>query len=220
LFPEDFDFIPKSFILPDEYKLFRKYMERNKSSNFVLKPSRGKGGEGIFFMKKNTILSKEDMRYYEYIAQEYIPNPLLIDNKKFDFRLYLLVKGVDTMQAYLAREGMARFCTEDYNAPRFSPTSAPEKEGEQENMMGHLTNFCLNKESEKFKLSENYEQNDSGSKRLLSTMFKLLEKEGYDTDEVKEDLKDISTKVVMALQPFLVNSFHAEMGVGDEGNQN
>jgi hypothetical protein len=54
------------------------------------------------------------MRVHEYIAQQYVPNPLLIDNKKFDFRLYLLVTGVDTMQAHIAFEGMARFCTEDY----------------------------------------------------------------------------------------------------------
>jgi hypothetical protein len=32
-------------------------------------------------------------------------------------RLYVMLKGIDTIEIYLNKEGMARFCTSDYSAP-------------------------------------------------------------------------------------------------------
>jgi glutathione synthase/RimK-type ligase-like ATP-grasp enzyme len=50
-FPFEFDFIPHTIVLPDEYKYFKKYMEKGKDRVLLAKPSKGKGGEGIFFVK-------------------------------------------------------------------------------------------------------------------------------------------------------------------------
>lgn len=43
--------------------------------------------------------------------------------------------------AFIADEGMVRLCTEDYVAPNT---------GNMHNLLSHLTNFSLNKLSEKF----------------------------------------------------------------------
>lgn len=43
--------------------------------------------------------------------QRYVENPLLVNNKKFDIRLYVVIKGVDPIEAYVCDEGLARFCT-------------------------------------------------------------------------------------------------------------
>lgn len=52
---------------------------------------------------------KKDM-----LVQRYIKTPLLIDNKKFDLRLYVVIVGLDPIHAYLADEGLARLCAENY----------------------------------------------------------------------------------------------------------
>lgn len=55
------------------------------------------------------------------------------------------------------------------------------------NMFMHLTNFTLNKQNENYKAcDENFQEEgeDKGSKRLLSTIWKTLEEEGYDTDAI------------------------------------
>ena len=36
---------------------------------------------------------------------------MLISGKKFDIRLYVVIKGVEKIEAYVYEEGLARFCT-------------------------------------------------------------------------------------------------------------
>ena len=43
------------------------------------------------------------------VIQEYLP-PYLLNGHKFDFRLYVVVAGVNPLEAYLCRTGMVRRC--------------------------------------------------------------------------------------------------------------
>lgn len=55
------------------------------------------------------------------------------------------------------------------------------------NMFMHLTNFTLNKQSENYKAPDEdflTEGQDTGSKRLLSSLWVTLEEEGHDVEAI------------------------------------
>lgn len=79
-------------------------------------------------------------------------------------RLYVLLKGLDpTPELYLCKEGMARFCTEEYEKPSY---------GNLKELFGHLTNFTLNKDSDNYVNKEDFMDEDSGTKRLFSNVLR------------------------------------------------
>lgn len=92
-------------------------MRHFPNQTFICKPSRGRGGDGISLIKKYHDLPR-NANHNEYLVQRYVENPLLIGNKKFDIRLYVVIKGVDPIEAYLCEEGLARFCTVSF-PPKF-----------------------------------------------------------------------------------------------------
>jgi tubulin polyglutamylase TTLL6/13 len=76
-----------------------------------------------------------------HVVQQYQTQPYLIDGKKFDLRIYVLVTQVDPqLTCFIYKDGLARFATEEYN-------SAPVNNS---NLFMHLTNYAINKNSEKF----------------------------------------------------------------------
>ena len=85
-------------------------MRHYPSQTFICKPSKGRGGEGITLLRKFADLPKNAYTM-EYLVQRYIENPLLINGKKFDIRLYVVIKGAEKIEAYVYEEGLARFCT-------------------------------------------------------------------------------------------------------------
>ena len=83
--------------------------------------------------------------------QHYIADPLLIDGKKFDLRIYVLISQIGSYPAkptiaFVAQEGMVRLCTVNYEQPSAQ---------NMHNLLQHLTNSSLNKLSSDFVTSEN-----------------------------------------------------------------
>ena len=93
-----------------------------------------------------------------------------MDGFKFDLRIYVVVTGINEgeMHAFVSDEGLARFCTEKYKKPKRTNCS---------NVYMHLTNYHLNKGSEKYvketKVGNILEPN-VGSKRTLTALMKQI----------------------------------------------
>ena len=115
-FDKQFGFSPISFLLPEEAGALEAYMEQHPRFIFICKPNSGKGGEGIFLVDKFKSIPRNlwSDNHSDLLVQRYIKTPILVDKKKFDLRLYVLIKGFNPIEAYLCDEGLARFCTEDY----------------------------------------------------------------------------------------------------------
>ena len=112
-----YNFLPLSFIVPQEYGLLAEEFKRNPGV-YIMKPIGKSQGKGIFLFNKLSQISdwKKDNRWKSdspqaetYVCQKYIDNPYLVGGKKFDMRIYCLVMSYSPLVVYLHRNGFARF---------------------------------------------------------------------------------------------------------------
>jgi len=165
--PNDYDFFPKTWLLPYQYEELRVYANNaiqkqpNSKPVFIVKPEASCQGKGIFLTKKVESIGSDE----HCVVQEYLTNPYLIDDLKFDLRIYALVKSVTPLKIFVYREGMARFATEKYETP---------KKSNMKNLYMHLTNYAINKKNPSFQQNNNEEENENqGHKRSLSSILKV-----------------------------------------------
>nr|XP_046231941.1 tubulin polyglutamylase TTLL11 isoform X2 [Scatophagus argus]XP_046231942.1 tubulin polyglutamylase TTLL11 isoform X2 [Scatophagus argus] len=212
LFPEEYDFYPRSWILPDEYQQFstqiRLVKENDTTLNltFIVKPDGGSQGDGIYLIRDPSDLKlMAGSQAKQAVVQEYIHKPLLIDKLKFDIRLYVLIKSLEPMEIYIAKEGLTRFCTEPYQEPSQKNLS---------HVFMHLTNYSLNVHSGNFVHSDSQ---STGSKRTLSSVLYRLAAKGVDIKKVWSDIIALVIKTVIAVVPELKVYYHADIPPGKPG---
>jgi D-alanine-D-alanine ligase-like ATP-grasp enzyme len=71
----------------------------------------------------------------------------------------------------------------------------------------HLTNYSLNKNSQKFKApSDEFQNDDKSSKQLYTSFIKKLTPK--DSKYLQDQVTDVSQKVIIALEPYLKNAYH------------
>lgn len=211
-FPKDFAFSPKTYVLPQEAAALRRdhfNNPKNKSSQyFIMKPSGGSQGKGIYLTRT---WDKIDLSA-NYVAQRYIRRPLLIDKKKFDLRLYVLVTSCKPLRIYLFRDGLVRLCTQDFVQPNAQNTT-------QRCM--HLTNYSINKHSKNFENVDREEELGSeGSKRSLKWFLGWLERERgrQNVENLWEKISSICAKTILSVLPTLVREYNNTFGFKNEPN--
>ncbi|XP_067286228.1 tubulin polyglutamylase ttll6 isoform X2 [Pseudorasbora parva] len=190
LFPKEYNIFPRTWCLPADYNDFQAYTRAKKHKTYICKPDSGCQGRGISLTKSN-----KDIRPGEHmICQVYISKPFIIDGFKFDLRIYVLVTSCDPFRVFMYNEGLVRFCTTEYNEPTGSNL---------EDVCMHLTNYAINKHSENFVRDE-----DTGSKRKLSSFKKHMEAMSYDTEKMWTDIEDVIIKTLISAHPILKHNYH------------
>ena len=118
--PQDFDFVPKTWIMPTDYSSLLTYAidmkKMQQKRTFIMKPANGAMGHGIKLYKNVEKIQPTE----NYIVQEYIANPYLLDGFKFDLRIYVLVTSCDPLRAFIYNNGLVRLGTEHYQEPHES----------------------------------------------------------------------------------------------------
>lgn len=121
------------------------------------------------------------------VVCEYIANPLLINNLKFDLRIYVAVTGVNPLRVYIYEEGLTRLATEDF--------SLADKRFDK---FAHLTNFAVNKKSDKFHIDE--QRDGVGNKWSLAALRAHFDSNGLSYDQVRMDIEDIVVKTLLSIE--------------------
>jgi tubulin polyglutamylase TTLL6/13 len=170
MFPDEFDFVPKTWVLPAEMSDFRSEFA-GRPQTFIIKPDAGCQGKGIYLIKSTDHLTTID----RCVAQRYLEKPYLIEGLKFDFRIYVLITSLHPMRIFIHEEGLARFATVPYVKP--NPNNL-------KSLQMHLTNYAINKDSDKFIYNTDAEEDYVGHKRSLTSVFGELEDRGVDIDDL------------------------------------
>ena len=154
-----FGFIPKTYILPNEFVYLEEDMKRNSKTQWIVKPAASSQGRGIFVTSNFAEIPRNDK---QYVVSEYIASPLLFNGYKFDLRIYVAVTSVNPLRMYIYEEGLTRFATSKYTDVVGSNRKA--------NNYAHLTNFSINKKNVNFVKTDAEDEDGKGSKWSISAL--------------------------------------------------
>ncbi|XP_060037279.1 tubulin polyglutamylase TTLL5 isoform X3 [Erinaceus europaeus] len=180
-----FHILPQTFLLPAEYAEFCNSYSKDRGP-WIVKPVASSRGRGVYLINNPNQISLEE----NILVSRYINNPLLIDDFKFDVRLYVLVTSYDPLVIYLYEEGLARFATVRYDQGIKNIR----------NQFMHLTNYSVNKKSGDYVSCDDPEVEDYGNKWSMSAMLRYLKQEGRDTTVLMAHVEDLIIKTIISAE--------------------
>jgi len=183
---QHFDFVPDTYILPNEFHDFHAHYQKLKVSEpkrnvWIVKPANSSQGKGIRLIENLDELNVDETS----VISRYITNPLLINGHKFDLRIYVVVTSYEPLRVYVYKEGLARFASESYSTKI-----------QKDNRFMHLTNYSINKKNDKFVQNKDAEQDDVGFKWSLTAFCNHLEQVGIDMDLMWSRIFDVILKTL------------------------
>jgi len=118
-FLPDIEFVFPCWMLPKDYtRLIKQSKTIYEGRSFILKPTDRGEGNGIIVLDTVQQLSNWKSRFPdndEVVVQTYLPNPFLINGRKWDMRTYVLVTSVSPLRLYMYRDGLVRFASSQYD---------------------------------------------------------------------------------------------------------
>ncbi|XP_048218433.1 tubulin polyglutamylase TTLL5 isoform X1 [Perognathus longimembris pacificus] len=180
-----FHILPQTFLLPAEYAEFCNSYSKDRGP-WIVKPVASSRGRGVYLINNPNQISLEE----NILVSRYINNPLLIDDFKFDVRLYVLVTSYDPLVIYLYEEGLARFATVRYDQGAKNIR----------NQFMHLTNYSVNKKSGDYVSCDDPDVEDYGNKWSMSAMLRYLKQEGRDTTALMAHVEDLIIKTIISAE--------------------
>jgi len=178
---EGISFYPHTLLLPDDFDQVTTLW--NRYEMWIIKPRASSKGKNIEIRKSN----EKSFPPFACILQRYIDRPFLITGRKFDIRFYTLVTSVSPLVIYIHRQGLGLFATNEYNA-----------NGDVSDLKMHITNWEINKDSDKFVRCVGLDENPNNSKWSLPFFFRYLKDCGFNSKKIQNDMECAVIKAVIA----------------------
>mmetsp|Transcript_70432 Transcript_70432/g.204251 ORF Transcript_70432/g.204251 Transcript_70432/m.204251 type:complete len:531 (-) Transcript_70432:164-1756(-) len=154
---------PLTYVLPDDLEQWKRHAEANPHKKWIYKPNGEAMGRGIILINKiSDVDSKErpfrtrcqnvevfdpnepptaERQFAKFgVIQEYLVNPMLLENRKFAVRVYLLVARTKPFLCFHYNFAYIKRCGEFYDENKF----------QREDLFRHITNQEFQKKQDDF----------------------------------------------------------------------
>ena len=177
--------IPYSFALPQDFNNWKELISKDKGKKYQW-VTKAKSHRMVNFLpnpEKVTLesLKKSGVDVDNTMIQQFIDKPLLIDNHKFDFGIYVLVTSTFPTRVYIHTTRMVlRFCPEPYEP--FDPT----------NRLSYVIEGNYKPSEEIPSINKYLSRNIS----RYATLMEYLEEKGYNTEQTEAKITAIIKKTI------------------------
>ncbi|OHT06309.1 hypothetical protein TRFO_25650 [Tritrichomonas foetus] len=191
-FPDIYNTVyPKAFLFPTDFAEFQREHsmiigKTQQAPTWVIKPKNGCCGHGIVLVQSTYEASEVTE---PSVCQIYVA-PFLINKRKFDFRLYVLIASIDPLTFFIYKEGIARFCTDPYEPP---------SRNNKDHKFCHLTNTAINVENGNVDPSE-------FTKKFTETLDLIIKQNPTKGKMLWEKICDVTRAVIIGVLPAILGS--------------
>ncbi|UJR07694.1 hypothetical protein I4U23_011979 [Adineta vaga] len=186
--PKEYNFAPKTWTFPNEYNLWYSYASNRPhkdSATYIMKPTNTAMSQGIAVHCNYKQVKNLD----NYIVQEYIREPYLLDGFKFDLRIYALITSCDPLRVFIFNNGLIRLSSKKYQIPTPLDLSM------------HLTNYSTDE------INPDDLDIDSGKRSSLKDLFSYLKRDNKNVDQLWSDIKNIVIKTIFLAEPHMFTAY-------------
>jgi tubulin polyglutamylase TTLL5 len=134
-------------------------------------------------------------------STRYISKPLIINKRKFDLRVFVLVTSFEPLRAYIYKNGTCRFASEPY--------------GDSKSKYSNLTNHSINKTNKRPKSGIPLEFDNKWS---LEKLWEYLEESGVETLSIIKEIKSIVLKTLSSAHSPNVGGARCFLPPGNKDN--
>ena len=184
-FKNEYNYMPDKFILPQDRDIVQEKMKEynifNVKEIYIVKPLASTHGKGVRILTDTTTVPTKG------ILEKYIYNPHLINKRKYDMRIYVLVTGFRPLKIYIYDNGIVRFCSEKY-------TMDAEK---LNNNYIHITNYSVSKALEILQKGE--QEVDYEIKWSLLALKGYFQEKKINFEPIWKRIKDIAIKTILSV---------------------
>lgn len=123
-----YDFFPRSFMMPDDHDELVAAAAEEPGALWIQKPKWLSRGRGVELVKDLDHVPRGP----EWMVQEYLAWPHLLDERKYSLRFYVLIASLDPLVVFVHEDGFCKFASRPFRldaeglADRFAHLTNPD----------------------------------------------------------------------------------------------